>query len=166
MSNFSKEVLEFFPKKISNLISDKIAEAEEIRIRQAQNIIIKTNTNKIEINYLISANDILEIMQKICEYSIYSYQNQISEGYITVKGGHRIGITGTCVIQDGKIINIKYINSLNFRIARQIIRSSESYTSRNLKWRYNMEFNYSFTSWFWKDYNIKRCNKKFEFKFI
>ena len=61
-------------------------------------------------------------MQKVCEYSIYSYQNQIAEGYITVKGGHRIGITGTCVIEDGRIINIKYINSLNFRIARQVFR--------------------------------------------
>lgn len=122
MSDFSKEVFEYFPKKISNLISDKIDDAEEIRIRQAQNIVVKTSRGSFEIDYLISCNDILEIMQKVCEYSIYSYQNQIAEGYITVKGGHRIGITGTCVIEDGRIINIKYINSLNFRIARQVFR--------------------------------------------
>ena len=132
MSDFSKEVLEYFPKKISNLISDKIAEAEEIRIRQAQNILVKTSTGILEVNYLISCNDILEIMQKICEYSIYSYQNQIAEGYITVKGGHRIGITGTCVIENGKVTNIKYINSLNFRIARQVFRCFYKCTSRNL----------------------------------
>lgn len=131
MSNLSKEVLEYFPKKISNLISDKIEEAEEIRIRQAQNIVVKTSTNTLEINYFVSCNDILEIMQKICEYSIYSYQNQIADGYITVKGGHRIGITGSCVIENGKIINIKYINSLNFRIARQVFRGFYKCTSRN-----------------------------------
>lgn len=121
MNDLNKEVLEYFPRKISTLISDKIDVAEEIRIRQAKNILIKTSNKFIETNYLVSSNDILEILQKICEYSIYSYQNQISEGYITVKGGHRIGITGTCVIQDEKVVNIKYVNSLNFRIARQII---------------------------------------------
>ena len=45
-------------------------------------------------------------------------------GYITIKGGHRIGITGTAVIEDNKVINIKYITSLNFRIARQVIDCS------------------------------------------
>ena len=126
MRDLSKEVLEYFPTQISYLISDKIDKAEEIRIRQAQNIVIKTSSNIIEIDYLISSNDILEIMQKICEYSIYSYQNQIAEGYITVKGGHRIGITGTCVVENGKVINIKYINSLNFRIARQVVGAANN----------------------------------------
>lgn len=41
-------------------------------------------------------------------------------GYITIKGGHRIGITGNIVIKDGQVINISHIYSLNFRIARQI----------------------------------------------
>ena len=123
MKDLKKEVLEYFPMKIQNLIADKIDETEEIRIRQAKNIFLKTNKEIIEINYVVLSTDILEILQKVCEYSIYSYQNQIAEGYITVKGGHRIGITGTCVLENGKIINIKYVNSLNFRIARQVIRS-------------------------------------------
>ena len=50
---------------------------------------------------------------------------KISEGFITIKGGHRVGITGSCVIQDGKIININYINSLNFRISREIKECSK-----------------------------------------
>lgn len=133
MGNLENEVLEFFPRKISNLIFDKINLAEEIRIRQAKQIIIKTSINTIEINYIVSSNDILEILQKICEYSIYSYQNQIAGGYITVKGGHRIGITGSCVIENGTVTNIKYINSLNFRIARQVIRIIEKYFTRNYK---------------------------------
>lgn len=43
-------------------------------------------------------------------------------GYITIKGGHRVGITGNSVIENNKVININYIYSLNFRIAKQIIR--------------------------------------------
>ena len=61
---------------------------------------------------------------RICENSIYSYQNQICKGFITIKGGHRIGITGSAVVEQNKIININYISSINFRIAREIIGAS------------------------------------------
>ena len=47
-------------------------------------------------------------------------------GYITIKGGHRIGVSGTCIIEDGKVKNIKYISSLNIRVAREIKNCSES----------------------------------------
>lgn len=47
-------------------------------------------------------------------------------GYITIRGGHRVGITGDCVIENNKVINIKYISSLNFRIARQVLDCSNN----------------------------------------
>lgn len=56
----------------------------------------------------------------ICDNSIYAYQNQICQGFITVKGGHRVGITGEVVIENEKVKNISYIHSLNFRVAKQI----------------------------------------------
>ena len=48
----------------------------------------------------------LSSLQAICENSIYTYQNQIANGFITVKGGHRVGLSGSCVVEDGKVINI------------------------------------------------------------
>ena len=59
-------------------------------------------------------------LERLCENSIYAYKNQICQGYLTIKGGHRIGITGTVVEENNRILNIKHITSLNFRIARQI----------------------------------------------
>jgi stage III sporulation protein AA len=93
---------------------------EEIRIRVNRPIILKFNNSLKEIDYLISTEDILRILEYITENSIYSYQNQICEGFITVKCGHRIGITGSCIIENNKVTNINYISSLNFRIAKEI----------------------------------------------
>lgn len=62
-------------------------------------------------------------------------------GFVTVKGGHRVGITGSCVVEDGKIININYINSLNFRISRQIIGSSERILKHVLNLKNNSVYN-------------------------
>ena len=46
-------------------------------------------------------------------------------GFVTIKGGHRVGISGSCVIENSKVININYIYSLNFRIAKEIIGSGQ-----------------------------------------
>ena len=76
-------------------------------------------------------------MQVICNNSIYSYQNEIANGYITIKGGHRVGVTGDVVLENNKVINIKYISSLNFRIAKQILDCSNNI----LKYVINLEEN-------------------------
>lgn len=62
----------------------------------------------------------MQILEKLCENSIYAYKNQICQGFLTVKGGHRVGIAGTIVEENGKILNMKYITSLNFRVAREV----------------------------------------------
>lgn len=41
-----------------------------------------------------------------------------------MQGGHRVGITGNAVMKEGKISNINYISSLNFRIAKQVLGAS------------------------------------------
>ena len=126
-----EEILKYFPENIYNLIIEQINSKEnlknelrEIRLRVNRPIILKQRYEDIIININITSKDMLYILERVCENSIYAYTNQISEGFLTIKGGHRIGITGTAVIENNKIINIKYISSLNFRIARQILNCS------------------------------------------
>lgn len=122
-------ILMYFPIKIRNILNNEIKDEidflEEIRIRNQRPIILKFNNKEINIKYFPNSEEILCILQSICENSIYSYQHQIAEGYITINGGHRVGISGSCVIENNKVININYINSLNFRLAKQIIGISE-----------------------------------------
>lgn len=107
--------------KQNPIIWDKL---QEIRIRVGRPIILKLREQDIMLEYIVSQSEILQILERLCENSIYAYKNQICEGFITVKGGHRVGVTGSCVIEDSKIKNLKYISSLNFRIAREIINCS------------------------------------------
>ena len=125
------QVLQFFPLEIylqiSKLIEDnpKIADSiQEIRIRTNKPIAIKTDNSNRILKHKVAQEEVLKTFEKICEGSIYSYRKQICEGYITVKGGHRIGITGNVAMENEKVININYISSLNFRIARQKMECS------------------------------------------
>ena len=125
------ELLSYFPSNVRNLIRNTISknerildELQEIRIRCDRPIILKLRNFEIVIEYKVNESEILSTLERLCNNSIYAYKNQICEGFITVKGGHRVGITGTAVIENGKIINIKYITSLNFRIAREVLGCS------------------------------------------
>ena len=105
--------------EIQKYFEQNIDEIEEIRIRVTKPIAIKTSEKIKILEHIVTIEEILETFQKICENSIYSYKKQICEGFITIKHGHRVGITGNCVIENGQVININYISSLNFRIARE-----------------------------------------------
>ena len=138
------EVIEYFPKSIQNIIDLYISKnkskenlIEEIRLRSSGILSIKIGQELINLSSNISKEDMQETFENICEKSIYSYTKQISEGFITVKGGNRVGITGSAVMDKDKIINLNYISSLNFRIARQIKDVSNSI----LKYVINIEDN-------------------------
>ena len=125
------EILRYFPNKIYQIFfnlfqeNSKIAEElQEIRMRAERPIILKLRERDLILQYNITQAEILQIVERLCENSIYAYKNQICEGFITVKGGHRIGLTGSCVIENGKIINVKHISSLNFRLAREVLNCS------------------------------------------
>ncbi len=69
---------------------------------------------------IVSQQNIFETFQNICNYSVYSRQHEINNGFVTLKGGHRAGICGTAVVSSDKITNIKDITSINIRIAKEI----------------------------------------------
>lgn len=127
MDNALNYILNYFPLQIRNEIAKyryKFNLLEEIRIRANKNIILKIGQVDTILNHITSQEELLEILQIICDNSIYSYQTQICNGYITLKGGHRVGISGNAVIENGKVKNISYIYSLNFRIAKEVIGCS------------------------------------------
>lgn len=124
-------ILKYFPTNIYNILlytlekNSQIEEnIQEIRIRVGRPILLKLRQADILIEYVVTQTEVLQTLERLCENSIYAYKNQICAGFITVKGGHRVGITGTAVMEYDKVINMKYITSLNFRIAREVINCS------------------------------------------
>lgn len=142
------EIVKFFPMNLSNILYNTIIsnnkikdELREIRIRIDRPLILKLRDSEIIVEYKITKNEILQIVERLCENSIYAYKKQLCEGYITIRGGHRVGITGTTVVENGEIINIKYITSLNFRIARQVLNCSNKIIGQVIDTRNQTIFN-------------------------
>ncbi|OPF51587.1 stage III sporulation protein AA [Clostridium baratii] len=115
----------FPPKIISMLSRYKDDGIQEIRLKINKPIIIYTNKKEIVLYYNITKEDIKYILQRISNYSIYAYEEEIKQGFITLKGGHRIGIAGECVMENNKVKTIKNIASINIRICKEILGCSK-----------------------------------------
>ena len=122
------EILRILPSYISNEIiklncSQNIT---EIRLRTKCKVIIICGKNEIVLSCIITPKAILDILLNVSKNSIYAIQNDINNGFVVIRGGHRIGISGEVVYVDEKIKNIKNICSLNIRVARQIYGCADS----------------------------------------
>lgn len=104
--------------------AEKMETLEEIRLRTDKPILLKYRQKQEVLPYQPTREEIVETLERMCENSIYSYQNQLCQGYITLREGNRVGVVGNAVLKDGKISNLNYISSLNVRINRQIIGCS------------------------------------------
>ena len=131
--NAVRVVCEKIRKYLKLLPADIKKQAQEIRLRVNQPVsICCTNgiyflkqTGRIacypdQMGMMVQKSDLEESFRNICSYSIYSHQNEIRNGYITLAGGHRVGISGTAVCQSGQVSGVRDISSVNLRIAREI----------------------------------------------
>ncbi len=97
------DIYKYFPTNIYSILrnvteqnSQIERELQEIRIRAERPIILKLRKIEIVVEYQVSQTEILQIIEKLCNNSIYAYKNQICEGFITIKGGHRVRNNRKC----------------------------------------------------------------------
>lgn len=68
-----------------------------------------------------SKEDLRVLINKISKFSIFAFEEEVKQGFITIQGGHRVGITGEWVFENQQVKYVKNISSLNIRICRQIL---------------------------------------------
>ena len=69
--------------------------------------------------YFVKQRDIKETLEYISSFSLYAYEDEIRQGYITVMGGHRIGLAGKVVLEKGKVKSVKNIAFINIRVSHE-----------------------------------------------
>lgn len=77
----------------------------------------------------VTKEEITHIFEAICQYSVHSHQEELKNGFLTLKGGHRVGVSGTFLSENGNILGIKEITSLNIRLAREVTGAADELLS-------------------------------------
>ncbi|RSK27806.1 stage III sporulation protein AA [Bacillus sp. HMF5848] len=119
------ELLTLLPSSISSSIAAKppslLAEIEEIRMRVERPLELVIHGEPQYLSYIVSKEDASLFLNKISQFSIYALEEELKRGYITVQGGHRIGLAGKVVTEQGVVKFIRDVTSFNIRIAKQKI---------------------------------------------
>jgi len=118
------EFLSYFPDRIKScLLKAKAEGLLEIRIRVLKPINLIYTDKSIFLDCVVTKEETEYLFRSICDFSIHSFERQINDGFVTLKGGHRVGI---CGIKSGDFI--REVTSFNFRVARHILGASENFT--------------------------------------
>lgn len=124
----TKEIYNILPESIKACLTKNSTgeNLQEMRIKASKPLIVILNNKEQILDYKVTLEDLKIIMQRISNYSIYAFEEEIKQGFITIKGGHRVGLCGKCVMEENKIKTIKSISSLNIRISREVIGCSNT----------------------------------------
>lgn len=137
MNKRTAEILNYLPENMRRMLcrtfeitGDTIY---EIRIRNKLPLIIGTESGSFSVlpdgkispavggAYIPDTADIQKIFRAVCENSVYAFSEDIRQGFVTIKGGHRVGITGRASVNGNRIETFKEISSLNIRIAKEVL---------------------------------------------
>ena len=123
----SGRLFQIFSERIRRILEEfrKGADGiEEVRIRAGAPLFVICRDQEYmvgaEAGFRVSAKDVEETLQCAARYSLYAYEEELRQGFLTVQGGHRIGVAGRVVAEGGRIRTIQPVTFLNVRFAHQV----------------------------------------------
>lgn len=113
---------------ISNILKENrvpLSRLQEIRLRIGKPLIIICNNKEWVSQKTIEKEELMEVLEYVSNYSLYAFENELKQGFITIEGGHRVGMTGQVLIENGEVKNIKHVSSMNIRISHEILNCAD-----------------------------------------
>lgn len=104
----------------------ELRHVEEIRLRVGEPLLLREREKEMWIRPSLSQEAVEDVLRRACRQSVYACQETLRQGFVTVDGGHRIGISGVGVLQNGVVQNLHHPSSLVLRIAREAIDCADS----------------------------------------
>ncbi len=99
---------------------------QEIRITAEKGCVVQKSGVLTDTGINVSAGEMSKIIESMCRGSLYAMQTSLVKGYITLQGGHRVGVCGRTVTENGKITHLTDISSICIRISREVIGAADS----------------------------------------
>lgn len=128
--NRKRQILQVLARSVRSIVEEEgfsFEKVQEIRLRIGKPLILiydnrewlpgKENSQE----HLVTKEEIRETLEYISHYSLYAYEHEMKQGFITIEGGHRVGIAGKAIQEGGKVKNLQYISSVNIRVSHEIL---------------------------------------------
>ncbi len=125
-----EQAAELLPPRLRRLameLPDAAKErAEELRLRTGRPLTVLTDEGELSVapadrDALVTGDDLERMVAGVTEFSRYASVETLRQGFLTVRGGFRLGVCGSVVLRDGAVCNVKDFTSLALRIVRERI---------------------------------------------
>lgn len=123
-----KQILNILSRDVRGVLEKENLQYEylqEIRLRIGHPIILFYQGKERIQKQVVTEKMIKETLDYISNYSLYAYENELKQGFITVEGGHRVGMAGQVMIENSHVKNLKQISSLNIRVSHEILHCAD-----------------------------------------
>lgn len=117
------QILCILPGKIKVILISSgldFEDMQEIRMREGQPLVVRCGKKERLFMHMVTKEELREMMDYIARYSLYAYEHELRQGFLTIEGGHRVGISGKIISEHGEVRNFQYISSVNIRICHEI----------------------------------------------
>ena len=123
------QILNILAKNVRRIVERDVPDVsglQEIRLRTGQPLrILRGNRESVLPEggqpHIVTKEEMRETMEYISHYSLYAYENELRQGFLTIEGGHRVGVAGKVIMEKDKVKNIQYISSVNVRVSHEVI---------------------------------------------
>ena len=128
--NQKKQIIRVLSESVQKIIEQErmdFSELQEIRLRIGQPVTVLYQNEELILPTMYSEKkrlgkqEMKETIEHISNYSLYAYEHELKQGFITIEGGHRVGMAGQVIMEGGKIKNMKYISSINIRVSHEVL---------------------------------------------
>lgn len=119
-----KQIMNILSRDVKSILEQQNLQMDclqEIRLRAGYPVILFYQGKEQILPMQITERNIRETLDYVSNYSLYAYENELKQGFITIEGGHRVGMAGQVLIENGRVKNLKQISSLNIRVSHEII---------------------------------------------
>ncbi|MEW9500389.1 stage III sporulation protein AA [Jeotgalibacillus marinus] len=128
-------------QEIGSVVTMALDGVEELRIRIGRPVELVMEQNTIALTYIPSSSDRQYIAEKISQHSFYSLEEELKKGYITIEGGHRVGIAGKVTLENGSVQAIQSISSFAIRKAAERVGCADQFMKelwdpRQQRWKH------------------------------
>lgn len=116
------DMKDIFPPCFRQILREYLlhSDLEEIRLRCGQALgVVEKTVEKTLPTEKITPEHLEFILARACDFSVHRVQEQIARGFLTIAGGHRLGLCGTAILDAGRLETLRNLSSLSLRIARE-----------------------------------------------
>jgi len=106
-------------RAVMTLPEEDRSAAEEFRLRAGQPLTVLVGEREVPMEPMVEPEELETLCDLATEFSRYAAAETIREGYLSVRGGFRVGLCGTAVMKEGRNTNLKNLSSASVRIARE-----------------------------------------------